>query len=82
MNIYREYVLNICVEYITDIKHDVLYINMPLVFGPMQLATNGNIVPICKSTGALHSFAMRWWYLNTSLGKNFSHSYLILKASS
>ena len=63
-------------------RHEGVVRKWPRVFGPIQLATNGNAVPICKSTGAFVCSTTKLWNSSTSWGRIFCQLYFILYASS
>ena len=63
-------------------RHEGVIRKWPRVFRPIQLATNGNAVPICKSTGAFVCCATKLWNYSTSSERIFCQLYLILYASS
>ena len=63
-------------------RHEGVVRKWPQVFGPIQLATNGNAMPIWKSTGAFICCATKLWNCSTSSGRIFCQLYLILYASS
>ena len=63
-------------------RHEGVIIKWPRVYGPIHLATKGNAVPICKSTGVFVCSATKLWNCSTSSGRIFCQLYLILYASS